>query len=585
MNWIWIVLWRVFFWNLNGVWCWKRICGWIMRSHWLQSHFFSLVWKQAAEHENIYNEQIISNNKIWLCWFDMWVIKHLIFFSLWLFSHQVFVFWVDFAAIKLQKDLWLCSHQVISSDFAVISFKTTSQQERIFLPFMPKLRGLPNAHSNQKVPKLYSFLFGRWHFLEDLFDNFVMLRTLALTTSYPQRPLLLPQFLALDVALMWCQSHFEALLPNSFQVSFLTSFFGFHLHAFHCWFARDLGGSRLLHKVPFPLDLVLGGRNQWYFSTWVTRVWRRLVLGRSWVRRVWISCLAIIRFFRLFFIIHIFFRLSMLFCFLVFRSSGGIMETISLNFSISGPPMDLMHCIHRVPSWTLRKWAKTTLNLSIMPDDHIFSSPILHIPGYLVARSCRIFCVSTILSLGCLVDSWEKMECIQITTITKNKKTKRNQCETSNLPCGFTERMAVTHLCNLTKQLPLAAKETGSDWYECKLKAELTPTLLMYFSKEFLKASVSYSAILTLPHFFFWLLEAWSFWSLLCNLEAMKSQKLQGVYCRYNVWAKKHYPKKICDMKSWHFSQIRLTLQSCLYIAYWIKQAPFSASHFFPSSI
>lgn len=94
------------------------------------------------------------------------------------------------------------------------------------------------------------------------------------------------------------------------------------------------------------------------------------------------------------------------------------------------------------------------------------------------------------------------MECIWITTITQ-KKTKTNQCETRNLPCGFTAKMAVTHRCILTKQFPRAAKDTGSDLYECKSKAWFTPTLLMYLSKELYRAAVSYSATLTLPHFSF----------------------------------------------------------------------------------
>ena len=139
-----------------------------------------------------------------------------------------------------------------------------------------------------------------------------------------------------------------------------------------------------------------------------------------------------------------------------------------------------------------------------MPCDHIFSSPILHIPGNLMASSCRIFCVSTILSLGCLVGSWRKKNGMHLDHYNHTKKkTKTNQCETRNLPCGFTAKMAVTHRCISTKQFPRAAKDTGSDLYECKSKAWFTPTLLMYLSKELYRAAVSYSATLTLPHFFF----------------------------------------------------------------------------------
>ena len=131
-------------------------------------------------------------------------------------SHQTFdfLFLVTFQSSSVCFLGWILqpSNFKKTCDFAVIKLFPVTLQSSVsklpvnknafFLPFMPKLRGLPKAHSNQKVPKLYSFLFGRWHFLEDLFDNFVMLRTLALTASYPQRPLLLPQFLALDVALL-----------------------------------------------------------------------------------------------------------------------------------------------------------------------------------------------------------------------------------------------------------------------------------------------------------------------------------------------------------------------------------------------
>ena len=86
---------------------------------------------------------------------------------------------------------------------------------------------------------------------------------LALTTSRPHTPLLLPLFLKMDVVLMCCQSRFEALFPINlnfpFSILLLTFFFVFDLGGFHCCSARNHGGSRLLHNLLFLPDLVLGG--------------------------------------------------------------------------------------------------------------------------------------------------------------------------------------------------------------------------------------------------------------------------------------------------------------------------------------
>ena len=177
--------------------------------------------------------------------------------------------------------MWLCSHHgsnQVNKNCTFLAIRTKIADREFPSTTL-------HTNSNQKVPKLYSFLFWSWHFLEDLLYNFMMLMALALTTSYPQRPLLLPMFLELDVALMWCQSHFEARIPDGFEVCILFDIFFLDLvlGGFHCFFAkgRGLGGSRLLHS-PLLLDLVLGGRNLWYLNSWVTRIWNRLVLGGPW---------------------------------------------------------------------------------------------------------------------------------------------------------------------------------------------------------------------------------------------------------------------------------------------------------------
>ena len=96
----------------------------------------------------------------------------------------------------------------------------------------------------------------------------------------------------------------------------------------------------------------------------------------------------------------------------LWKSSPRITSTMSCNFLISGSPMLLVHCIRLVPSWILPKCAKTTSNLSIIPCDLIFSYPILHICGYLMTGSCKVFCVSTILSLGCVwCIAWKNALC------------------------------------------------------------------------------------------------------------------------------------------------------------------------------
>ena len=249
---------------------------------------FAMAWELAEEEKlqsklrrkNIYNGPMISNNDIFIAIALLMVKFQLssICFVLWLCSHQVCVLSCDFAVIKcvfclvtLQSSsvcfvLWLCSHQVFVFHLALqspVSKLPVCKHNFLYhfvLPLISKFQSLLLnycASSDQKIPKLYSLLFGRWHFLEDLLDNFMMLKALALAASYPQRPLLLPFFLEQNVALMWCQSHLEALFPHSFEVSFLTSFFGFHLGAFTVALLETLEAAGFFMMLHFFLILSL----------------------------------------------------------------------------------------------------------------------------------------------------------------------------------------------------------------------------------------------------------------------------------------------------------------------------------------